>query len=76
VTLVGLRSAMAAVTGIFVVRAWLEPGSTQPLRATIRSTGDVARGIEHELTVTDGGVACAHLLRWIEELRAGAGGSE
>jgi hypothetical protein len=37
---------------LMIIRAWSEDGSVDPLRAEIRSTGDVQAGIECESTVT------------------------
>ena len=38
-------------TALLIVRAWLESGSAQPLRATIRAATDTSRGFDRELTV-------------------------
>jgi hypothetical protein len=38
-------------TGLLIIRAWVERGSTDPLRANIRVTDDVSLGIEQTLEV-------------------------
>jgi hypothetical protein len=38
-------------TGLLIIRAWLEAGSTEPLRAQIRVTDDISTGIERTLNV-------------------------
>jgi hypothetical protein len=37
---------------LMIIRAWTEDGSVHPLRAEIRSTGDVLTGIQSASTVT------------------------
>jgi hypothetical protein len=57
-------------TGLCIVRAWFESGSTKPLRATVRLTGDVADGIEQEVTLTDADDVCARVRSWLADLEA------
>ncbi|HEX8770495.1 MAG TPA: hypothetical protein VF711_06990, partial [Acidimicrobiales bacterium] len=38
-------------TGLLVIRAWVERGSSEPLRAQIRLSTDVSAGFERTLTV-------------------------
>jgi hypothetical protein len=40
----------AALTGLFIIRAWIEEGSSEPLRAHIRLTTDVSSGFEDSMT--------------------------
>ncbi len=42
-------------TGLLIIRAWVEAGSTEPLRAQIRVTSDVSTGIERSLTLDQPG---------------------
>jgi hypothetical protein len=37
---------------LMIIRAWTEDGSADPLRAEIRSTGDVLAGIQSASTVS------------------------
>lgn len=41
----------APPTGLLIIRAWVEAGSTDPLRAQIRVTSDISAGIERSLTL-------------------------
>jgi hypothetical protein len=36
-----------------VIRAWMEKGSTKPLRAEVRHTSDVSTGFNAEATLTE-----------------------
>jgi hypothetical protein len=56
-------------TGLFMIRAWYEDGSPEPLRATIRVTSDVSEGIQKELTVSDPDALCDELRAWLEAVR-------
>jgi hypothetical protein len=38
-------------TGLLIIRAWQEVGSTEPLRAQIRVTDDISIGIERTLNL-------------------------
>jgi hypothetical protein len=38
-------------SGLLIIRAWVENGSTEPLRAQIRMTDDLAAGLHHSLTL-------------------------
>ncbi len=38
-------------TGLLIIRAWVEPGSTEPLRAHIRLTSGTQPGFESEVTL-------------------------
>jgi len=59
-------------TGLLVIRAWLEEGSEQPLRAHIRLTADVSRGFERGMTLAEVDAACQTVRAWLEEMLAGA----
>lgn len=39
-------------TALLIVRAWVERGSSAPLRASIRVRSDVSAGVESLVTVT------------------------
>jgi len=55
-------------TGLLIIRAWLEDGSTNPLRATIRQTTDVSVGIERDLLFADTDAVCAAVQDWLDEM--------
>jgi hypothetical protein len=57
-------------TGLLIIRAWTEPGSTKPLRAHIRRTNDVADGVQRELTLADADAVCAVVHEWLDEMAA------
>jgi hypothetical protein len=46
-----VRSVSSHRTGLLIIRAWVEVGSSDPLRANVRITDDVAQGIERTLEV-------------------------
>src|SRR5688572_14720839 len=57
-------------TGLLLIRAWVETGSVKPLRAQIRTTTDVAKGLERELTVVDVPSATAKVEAWLADILA------
>jgi len=40
-------------SGLLIIRAWVEPGSTRPLRAHLRFSTDVAEGFDREVTLAN-----------------------
>jgi predicted transcriptional regulator len=58
--------------GLFIIRAWVEPGSSLPLRAHIRRTTDVSQGLEQGLTVAEKEAVVAAVRAWLSEMVAGA----
>jgi hypothetical protein len=58
--------------GLFIIRAWVEPGSSSPLRAQIRRATDVSQGFEQGLTVTDEEAVVEAVEAWLSELLAGS----
>jgi len=58
--------------GLLLIRAWVEPGSSSPLRAHIRRTTDVAQGFEQSLTVADKEAVVAAVQAWLSEVLANA----
>jgi hypothetical protein len=63
-------------TGLLLIRAWVEPGSSSPLRAQIRVTTDVSRGFERSLTVVQEEAVVEAVQAWLSEMLAGAQGVE
>ena len=55
-------------TGILIIRAWLEQGSTAPLRAHIRQTTDIATGLRDGDTETDEDAITAVVLAWLQQV--------
>jgi hypothetical protein len=68
------RAQSARVTtsriGLCIIRAWVEPGSTSPLRVQIRRTTDVSQGFEQSLTVAEKGAVVEAVQAWLPELLA------
>ena len=58
--------------GLFIIRAWVEPGSSLPLRAHIRRTTDVSQGLELGLTVAEKEAVVAAVQAWLSEMVADA----
>ena len=55
-------------TGLLIIRAWIENGSTKPLRAQIRLTADVSTGITNELTLADAASVTAAVGAWLQAI--------
>ncbi|MPZ50464.1 MAG: hypothetical protein GEU75_14395 [Dehalococcoidia bacterium] len=53
------------LTGLLIIRAWVEQGSSKPLRAHLRLTTDVADGFERELTLADVADVSAAVETWL-----------
>ena len=60
-------------TGVLIIRAWVEGGSSEPLRAQIRITNDVSSGVERSLTLTKPELVCATVMEWLAEIVEGTG---
>ncbi len=58
--------------GLLVVRAWMEAGSPDPLRATIRLTTDTAGGFTSELHLSDADAVTDVVRAWLQDILAGA----
>lgn len=57
-------------TGLVVIRAWTEPGSSRPLRAQMRVTGDVTAGFQRTVTLADIELVCDAVRDWLTDLVA------
>jgi hypothetical protein len=55
-------------TGLLIIRAWIEDGSEDPLRAQVSVTHDVAGGIEHTLTLVRAADVTQVVDDWILEM--------
>lgn len=59
-------------TGLLIIRAYVESGSSSPLRAEIRLTSDVSVGIERTVNLVDPEVVVQVVRTWLDEAsRAG-----
>jgi hypothetical protein len=57
-------------TGLLIVRAWIEPGSTLPLRAHLRLSTDVAAGFNREVTLANVADVSDVVEAWLREFLA------
>jgi hypothetical protein len=55
-------------TGLLIIRAWAEPGSSSPLRIQIRLTTDVSLGVERIETVTEADAAIQIVQIWLQDM--------
>jgi len=58
-------------TGLLIIRAWTEDGSSTPLRAQISKTADISTGIERESVHSDVIEVGAEVETWLREILAG-----
>jgi len=55
-------------TGLLIIRAWVEEGSGEPLRAHVRITGDVSQGIQRTFTVVTAAGVAEVVDTWLEDV--------
>jgi hypothetical protein len=55
-------------TGLLIIRAWAEPGSSSPLRVQIRLTTDVSKGVERSETIAEADAAIEIVHDWLREM--------
>jgi hypothetical protein len=55
-------------TGLLIIRAWAEPGSSSPLRVQIRLTTDVSQGVERSETIAEADAAIEIVHDWLQEM--------
>ncbi len=63
------------LTGLFIIRAWIEEGSSVPLRAHIRLTTDVSSGFEQSLTLSQVPAVCEAVETWLRDIVSGSAAS-
>jgi len=56
--------------GMLVIRAWVEGGSSSPLRARVRWTTDVSAGFEQSLTAVEVDAVLSSVETWLDEVLA------
>ena len=61
-------------TGLLIIRAWLEEGSSEPLRAQVRLTCDVSGGFERTLTLARPEAVCEAVQEWLFDFMAKSSG--
>jgi hypothetical protein len=55
-------------TGLAIIRAWVEPGSSSPLRVQIRLSTDVSQGFEQSLTAAEKEAVVEAVQAWLEAM--------
>ena len=55
-------------TGLLIIRAWVERGSSKPLRAHIRMTTDVGDGFQSEVTLADSAAVSTAVDQWLNDI--------
>lgn len=69
---VGTGTTPSDHTGLLIIRAWTEQGSSDPLRAQVRLSSDVSVGIERTLTLVRADDVCAAVREWLAVMSRGA----
>lgn len=59
-----------ARAGLLIIRAWVEEGSSAPLRVQIRLTTDVSKGYQQTMNLSDIEAASAAVERWLMDVIA------
>jgi hypothetical protein len=65
----------ASRTGLFIIRVWIEEGSSEPLRAHIRLTTDVSSGFEDSMTLSQVPAVCKAVETWLGNMVSGQAAS-
>jgi len=55
-------------TGLLIIRAWIEPGSSEPLRAQVRLSTDISVGIQRTVTLARPEEVCATVEEWLADM--------
>ena len=58
----------SGATGLLIIRAYVETGSSAPLRATIRLTSDVSVGIERSFTLAEKNTVAEVVRKWLADV--------
>jgi hypothetical protein len=58
-------------TGLLIIRAWTEPGSSEPLRVQVRLSTDVSAGFARTLTLAGAEAVCATVQEWLADIQRG-----
>ena len=68
--------ANTARTGLLIIRAWVEEGSSNPLRAAVRATTDVSAGFDRTMTLAQADEVGATVQDWLVEMFGDTAGRE
>jgi hypothetical protein len=55
-------------TGLLIIRAWVEEGSTEPLRAQVRVTNDISTGIERSVALGQSDTVMELVDEWLQTI--------
>jgi hypothetical protein len=66
---VDTHGADRASIGLLIIRAWTEPGSSDPLRAHVRLTTDVGTGFQRAVTLCQADDVTSLVSAWLTEVR-------
>jgi hypothetical protein len=55
-------------TGLVIIRAWIEAGSSEPLRAQVRLSTNVSAGFERTVTLARPEEVCAAVQEWLADM--------
>jgi len=59
-------------TGLLIIRAWVEKGSSEPLRAEVRIVTDTSARVERTLTLSRTEAVCATVQEWLADILSDA----
>ncbi len=59
-------------TGLLIIRAWVEDGSSEPLRAQLSMTSDVSIGMERTSVHTDAVDVGTEVQTWLQGILSGS----
>ena len=62
--------------GLLIIRAWVEAGSASPLRAQLRWTTNVSRGLENGVTLIDVESVQSAVGEWLRDVLAAGDDAE
>jgi len=57
-------------TGVLIIRAWTEPGSSEPLRAQIRVSDDISTGTKPAFTLVEAAEVDELVHLWLQAFLA------
>lgn len=63
----GHTTVASGRTGLLIIRAWIEEGSSEPLRAQIRISDDVSDGFRRTVTLCRPEAVCAEVQEWLAQ---------
>ena len=64
----GIGATAPRRTGMLIIRAWIEEGSSEPLRAELRISSDVSGGFDRTVTLSQTRAVCDTVLEWLDDV--------